>query len=220
MKKKKQHNGKTRVSFILDETGSMVVCKEATISGFNEYIMSLKKETKNLMFTLTKFNSSKVEIKHNDVPLSKVEKLTNDNYVPSQLTPLYDAIGKTIQGMENGFNGKTLMVIMTDGQENDSKEFDRKKVYDLVKNKQNDGWTFVFLGANIDSFAVGGSIGVPMGNTTNFVNDSAGMKTAMRGMAVSCSCYANTSINTSETNYFKKYDKKSKQKGGSYGKAK
>ena len=63
---------KINVSFVLDETGSMQSVKEQTISGFNEYIETLKKDTKNIKFTLTKFNTEKVEIVYDAVKLLKL----------------------------------------------------------------------------------------------------------------------------------------------------
>lgn len=165
---------KTIVNFVLDETGSMGVCRTATISGFNEYIQNLKTATGKVLFTLTKFNSTKVEVVYNAVPLDQVVPLTEETYVPNMLTPLYDAIAKTIHATEakiKSFSKKApavLCVIMTDGMENASVESTREDIFKLIKDKEAEGWTFVFLGANIDSYAVGEAIGVPKGNTSNY----------------------------------------------------
>ncbi|GAG36894.1 unnamed protein product, partial [marine sediment metagenome] len=91
----------TYVCFILDETGSMQACKQATISGFNEYIQTLKRAVGvQYLFGLTKFNSTKVEVVYRPKPLPAVEDLTEESYQPDHLTPLLDAVGKTIHVME------------------------------------------------------------------------------------------------------------------------
>ncbi|NIP23783.1 MAG: VWA domain-containing protein, partial [Phycisphaerae bacterium] len=116
---------KKYVSFILDETGSMLSVKDQTISGYNEYLDTLKQE-KDVLFTLTKFNSAKVEVVYDAVKIKDVELLTADTYHPTATTPLYDAIGTTITSLEKATKnkkGKKLVVIQTDGLENASKEF-------------------------------------------------------------------------------------------------
>jgi hypothetical protein len=163
MPKKKTSEKGMVISFILDETGSMTSCKDATIEGYNEYIKSLQKdkEAKKAKFTLTKFNSEKIEIVHNAIAVKDVPELNNDTYMPDHMTPLYDAIGKTIKGIEKATTDENVLVIIqTDGYENHSKEYDRQKIYDMIEKKQKDGWTFAFLGADIDAYAAGMDLGI------------------------------------------------------------
>jgi len=181
-----------RVSFILDETGSMQTVKEATISGFNEYIDTLAKDkaSENVLFTLTKFNANKIDIVLNNVEISKVPHLTGETYRPTDLTPLYDAIGKTINSL-GGLKGKkqhVLVVIQTDGLENASKEYDRKKIFDMINEKKDKGWAFIFLGADQDAYIVSESIGVSRGNTMSY--NSQDTQKTLRGMADATVCYA------------------------------
>jgi len=163
------------VSFVLDETGSMMDVKEQTISGFNEYVDTLKKEadSKKVRFTLTKFNSDKVEIVHDSVKMSKVAHLNSETYQPAALTPLYDAIGKTIRSLEKNLKSKkkrakALVVIQTDGCENYSKEFNRADIFKLIDEKKKDGWTFAFLGADQDAYAASRKIGIPQGSSMRY----------------------------------------------------
>lgn len=164
-----ENSRKTIVGFLLDETGSMITCKEATISGFNEYIKTLKKE-KNVFVTLTKFNSKKVQIVYSEKAISKVPELDNKNYTPMELTPLYDAIGRTIIDIEKTAKkaDKVLIVIMTDGQENCSKEYTRTDIFTLIKEKEKLGWTFVYLGADHNAYQESQKFGVAAGNTMQF----------------------------------------------------
>jgi hypothetical protein len=185
-KRRNEMSKKMYVCFILDETGSMNEVKAATISGFNEYIEGLKADetASGVLFSLTKFNSNKHEIVYSNVPLSFVAKLSDRNYRPESMTPLYDAIGKTIASM-SGLEGKkqhVLFIIQTDGLENDSKEYTQKHIFDLIKEKKEKGWTFVFLGADQDAYAASSKIGISYGNTMSY--DSVNTKDTIAYAAV------------------------------------
>jgi hypothetical protein len=164
---------KMLVSFVLDETGSMSTFKLQTISGFNEYIDTLKKEknAKDVLFTLTKFNSEKVDTVYNGSKLEDVVHLNEDSYRPNALTPLYDAVGRTIHSLEDKVTGKkqnVLLVIQTDGQENASKEFTCESIFKLIDEKKKLGWTFVFLGADQDAWLASSVMGISLGNTLSY----------------------------------------------------
>jgi len=162
-----------QVSFVLDETGSMEIVKQETISGFNEYIDTLKKgkNVKDIRFTLTQFDSEHVNIVYDSVAVNKVAHRDNDNYRPGAMTPLYDAVGKTIRALEKKVKGKkqsALLIIQTDGEENASREYSRDNIFKLIDEKKNLGWTFVFLGANQDRYLASQNFGIPIGNTMTY----------------------------------------------------
>lgn len=174
--KKASASKNTFLSFLLDETGSMQRCIQSTISGFNEYVHSLTKAGHGqVAFTLVKFNSARTEIVHRAVPMKEVVALSEENYRPTASTPLYDAIGKIIGATEasvkhlrKGTN--VLVVIMTDGEENSSQEFGRDKIFRLIAAKREEGWQFVFLGADQDAYKAASSIGVPKGGTMSYAS--------------------------------------------------
>jgi len=172
----------TYVAFILDETGSMEICKTPTITGYNEFVQSLqkRKDRAKIFFSLTKFNAQRVKTASSK-SIIEVEKLTKNTYIPNHMTPLYDAVGKTIDTLDKDLKNKksseyqVLCVILTDGQENASKEFTQEAVASLVKSRRKQGnWEFVFLGANIDSWAVGRLMGVSRKTTSNFKTSNMG----------------------------------------------
>lgn len=192
MKKKKIVKSKNiLVNFVLDETGSMQSCIEATISGFNEYVNGLKKDKKNkYLFTLTQWDSSRFNVIHNAVDISKVKNLTNETYRPGASTPLYDAIAKTIKAVEDNVKKGThvLTVIMTDGAENASKEYSHEAVKSLIKAKEKLGWTFVFLAANIDAKKTAVGFGMSIDNAMRYdTNKTLG---AMAALAANTKSYA------------------------------
>jgi hypothetical protein len=179
------------VNFVLDETGSMQVCREATISGFNEYVKTLEKKAKNVVLTLTQFNSAKVDTIFRAKKIKDVPELTDKTYQPSECTPLYDAIAKTIKDTEKEAKGKdVLCVIMTDGEENASKEYNRDKIFNLIKEKEKDKWVFVYLGANQDSWAVCQAIGLHKGNVINYAtkNTTKAMRYAAQNTVAFACC--------------------------------
>lgn len=143
---------KTVIGFLLDETGSMQSLKKETISNFNEYVQSVKSKTEDVVMTLTKFNSLKIEIANNLESLEMIPPLDEKNYQPDAMTPLFDAIGKTIREMEPYMTEckKALFIIQTDGYENASQEYTLDAIKKLIQEKEKEGWTFVYLGANLN----------------------------------------------------------------------
>lgn len=166
---------KTLVSFLLDETGSMQVCKSSTISGFNEYVGGLRKE-KKIWFTLTKFNSQQTTVICDAIRIKDVPELCAETYTPNYTTPLYDAIANTIKRADESVGRMKkkpaiMIVIMTDGLENASREYTQQNVFDLIKDKEEEGWQFVYLGANQDAWAVGQSIGISKWNAATYTQE-------------------------------------------------
>lgn len=183
--KKKQQSQKMLVSFLLDETGSMEMCRDQTISGFNEYIQNLKDKKEDVRFTFIKFNSEKTETVHEAVELEKVKKLNRNTFQPDAVTPLYDAIGDSINGIDKT-ERNLLFVVMTDGYENASRRFTQKQIFDLIKEKEKMGWTFVYLGANQDSWAATANLGLAAGNVSNYNTAKTGdvFKNLSKGTSV------------------------------------
>jgi uncharacterized protein YegL len=163
--------GKQRVlvNVILDKSGSMSTKVQDVIGGFNLYLDELAKEPAvDYGFSLTLFDTV-VDMKYKAVPLSKIAKLDDATYRPSGNTALFDAIGNTVQTVSTDGFDKTITVIMTDGEENSSREWTLQAIRELIKSKEAAGnWTFVFLGANLDAFAQGANLGVPMANAVRY----------------------------------------------------
>lgn len=205
----------TLVYVILDESGSMEAVRDATIDGFNEYINELKvsKGRKKINVTLNKFdrammnpNEPVVRSVFTETPVDEVPELTREAYVPRGSTPLYDAIGSTLADVKERKKDRVLFVIITDGYENSSSEYNRDKIRDMVKEREDRGnWTFVYLGANQDAFAVGNQFGMKVGNTMNYSADQAGVKTMFRDVAMASSAYLSVPV-AATANFFKNVD--------------
>lgn len=179
---------KTNIHFILDKSGSMGEIQDSTISAVNEYIDSLKKDGQDYSFALTLFDT---EVTTKDPrPLSKVVKLTRLSYQPYGNTALYDAVCKTLHEVKNQ-KGKNLVIIMTDGEENSSREYTEDNFKTLKSQLEEKGnWSFVFLGANQDVWAFAHKFGFARHNTTVFNATPKGMGTAMGNLSASTTNYA------------------------------
>ncbi len=151
---------------VLDESGSMdTIGKEAedSVNKFFDEQKSLNIKGTNV--TLVKFNSVINEV-FSDIPLEDVPKF--ENFKPSDMTALYDAIGLTMKKKKMKGGNKVIFVILTDGQENCSKEYTHlHTIKKMIKDMEtNHGWKFVYLAANQDAFSVGASYGI--NNCANF----------------------------------------------------
>ena len=198
---------KTVVSFLLDETGSMFGVKEKTINSFNEYVQALKGEKNKISMTLTRFNSDAVKIDYVDKAIKDVPELTDKIYQPNAMTPLFDAIGKTAKELKEKLKGqkdiKVLMVILSDGQENYSKEYKLDDIKALIKENEKDSWTFIYLGADQNAWDEASKFGIARGNTLSI--KKAAMGSSMAGLARSTVMYAQSS--TRQTKNFFNEDK-------------
>ena len=158
---------KDNIVLLLDETGSMNLVKQNTITSLNGYVASLARDGMPGSVTLIKFNSCKTKTVYKGVPLAEFVPLSEENYRPAYNTPLYDAVFRAIRDTER-LKGKMLFVIITDGEENASHEVGKEDIVKLIKEKTAEGWVFVYLGANQDAWAVGTGLGIHAGNTQSY----------------------------------------------------
>jgi hypothetical protein len=164
------------VTLILDETGSMQECKGAAIAGFNQYVATLREEPAETRLTLTLFNSKRTEVRYHAVPVERVHDLDVESYRPRDTTPLYDAIGRTLTAarLQVPAESQKLCVILTDGEENASRRYTRAQIFDMIKAYEDEGWMFLYLGADHDVWAAGEDLGVAEHNRITFLKDDLG----------------------------------------------
>lgn len=162
-KSKSKTKARTQVCFLLDETQSMYQRKDETIKGFNGYLEELKKDKGDeVLFTFTTFNRGGVKTHYKAEPIKNVKPLTNETYNPQNWTPLYDAIGTTVCAIQDqvGKEDLVIFVILTDGEENSSHEYDKESITRLIKKHETEGWKFTYLGVDVDAFAGSSQIGI------------------------------------------------------------
>ena len=168
MKKTKEMD----IVFLLDRSGSMSGSEQDTIGGYNSYIKKMKKNNITTKVTTVLFDDQ-YEVITNRKDINNIKNITDKEYYVRGCTALYDAIGKTINNLDKEIkNNKVLFIITTDGLENSSKEYNRKSIQKLIKSHSN--WEFLYIGANIDSYSEGQSIGISSNNIANYKKDKAG----------------------------------------------
>lgn len=166
-----------------------------TIGGYNSFLEKQKLEEGDALVTTVLFDDQ-YEILHNCVDIKAVQPITKKEYFARGSTALLDAVGKTLKETEHRQNftaenetpAKTIVVIITDGMENSSKEYDLNSVKKMVMAQQEKhGWEFIFLGANIDAVKTAGGFGIAANRAVNFHNDSIGTATNFMGVTAAVS---------------------------------
>lgn len=157
--------------FILDRSGSMGSSESSTIDGFNQFIEKESGKGKETYVSVVLFDDQ-YEILHTRTPVQEVPVLTQREYFARGLTSLYDAIGRTIESFKDEISNKVLCVIITDGMENSSVRFDRDQIKSYIDEMN---WEFVFIGADIDSYAAARNIGIKRSHTSNFSKTDEGI---------------------------------------------
>jgi hypothetical protein len=171
---------------IVDRSGSMSDCVEATINGFNEQLnrirgMEYEFPEQEIKVGLTLFNDT---VKHFSMgePLETMPNLSKSNYVPDGSTALLDAIGQTAtllgerEGNQAGPPATFVVVVLTDGYENSSRMFNLEQVRAMIQRLEATGkWTFSFIGATLDAVDVAKQMSIKAQNSYHFE------KNAMKG---------------------------------------
>lgn len=191
------------ITVILDRSGSMFNCVDDTIGGFNKFLEDQKKVKGKASITLVQFNHN-CETVYENIDIKKAKPLTHETFKPEGNTALYDAIGKAVSGINKRLEGKNkdvLVIILTDGAENSSKEYNYDGVKALIELHQNEKkFTFVFLAANMDAIKTASYIGI---NTSNAINYSTNnMQGTMQLLSRSTSKYRSGGPGGQCVNYF------------------
>jgi len=178
---------------LLDRSGSMSGWQNDVIGGFNSFIKEQQSEKDECAVTLVQFDGQDPYEKILEAEkLESVQELDASVYSPRGNTPLLDALGRLIKSAEKR-NTKTpedvLVWVFTDGLENASQEFTSTQIKELVEEKEKEGWTFMFMGAGIDSYAISGDLGFASRNTSHFVKSTDGIDAAFSQSARSMHSY-------------------------------
>lgn len=182
----------TYVTLVVDKSSSMGGLTAATISGFNEYINTLKQDPQyleNTIVSLIQFSDG-VYKTFSNTPLSKVEELNEHTYIPNGMTALYDGIGAAISDLKKRVKkkDKAIVVVITDGYENASGKYDSVMIKSAIQELEAQGnWTFSYLGATVDAFDVGVRTGFKAGNTARYAGTAAGTQSTYSTMALNTS---------------------------------
>ena len=176
--------GLTELVFILDKSGSMGGLERDTIGGYNSMLEKQKAVPGECLITTVLFDND-YKLLHDRIDIRAVSPITEKEYSVGGSTALLDAIGMTIHKIDNAQRHtaddyraeKVMFVIITDGEENSSREYSAEKVKaQIQRQKEKYGWEFIFLGANIDAVETAGRFGIAPDRAQNYHADSQGVE--------------------------------------------
>ena len=170
--------------FLIDRSGSMHGSENDTIGGFNSFIEKEKAKDFETKVTTILFDN-KYEVLYKRRDITEVGELTSDEYFVRGSTALFDAIGRTITSLDKEINNKALFVIMTDGMENSSVEFSKSQIKSMIESHS---WEFIFIGADIDSYAEAAKIGIRKSRTANYAKSRDGIERAYMSVEHATNC--------------------------------
>ncbi len=187
----------TSINVIIDASGSMSGLTHDTISSFNTFLKEQKAFPGEAVFTLCTFNTD-YRLVHDFVKIAGVPDLDNVTYRPNGGTALLDAMGTTIDSVgkklaampEEERPSKVIFLIITDGHENSSRNYEAAQIKSMVEHQKDVySWEFVFMGANIDAIAAGTNLGISMQNTLNYVPSAAGTHDLYKSISSNMNTY-------------------------------
>ena len=180
----------TNLIVILDRSGSMVSIETDIEGGFNQFMLEQSELDGECYVTLVQFDSVSIDTVFSDVQVDQVPPL---ELKPRGMTPLLDAIGRTVAEFDERFEAdktdRVMVVIITDGQENWSTEYTLDRIKRIIELHEKDGWKFVYLGANVDAFAEAGSMGIAQNASMGYIADDAGVKAMYSAASAAVSDY-------------------------------
>lgn len=191
-------NNKTHITVLLDRSGSMGEIREETIDGFNIFLAQQQQQPGEATLTLVQFDDvDPFDVIHRSAPIGQVPKLNWETYVPRAGTPLLDAIGYGIRSLEKFFarkpesrrSGKVIVVIITDGQENSSRRYTKRKVARMIEEKQGEGWQFAFQSSDMASINDAVDYGIDRHSTRSFDKTREGTTMAWNSISSAISSY-------------------------------
>ncbi|MEI8032253.1 MAG: vWA domain-containing protein [Chlorobiaceae bacterium] len=190
---KKMKKGYTHITVILDRSGSMESIREDTVGGLNAFVEGQKRVAGEATYTLVQFDSQDpYEVIRHFSPIETVSALSKETYVPRGGTPLLDALGRGINDIEKSISKlkdeeqpeNVIVAVITDGEENSSREFNKKQIEQMIKDKSSEaGWEFIFLSSDLSAIEDARRLGFKRESTVAFEKSPAGVACCMASMS-------------------------------------
>ena len=186
--------GYTHISAIIDRSGSMADIKTDTEGGYNTFLKDQKELPGEATISLTTFDD-RIELEYGMIAIKDAPTFTLQ---PRGMTAMLDAIGVTIKNLgaklaamdEADRPEKVLVVILTDGQENSSKEYTYQTIKAMITEQTEVySWEFLFLGANQDAVLAGSQIGISAGKSMSYAANGLSVGNTFTTISKSSSAY-------------------------------
>jgi len=175
----------THLALIVDRSGSMGGKVNDVVGGVNQFIKENCEAPGTAALTIMQFDDQ-FEIKHHD-DVRYVIPWGPEHYKPRGSTALLDAIGRTIQEVGRALQAapaeKVIVTVITDGQENASREYTSERIKEMMAHAEKHGWTFLFIGADKQAVVAAQGMGFNSMHTSSYANDSIGTTSAYSASA-------------------------------------
>ena len=147
------------IVFVMDESLSMNKNRNYYLQALNCIVDIQKQKNPFTKFTFLKFNT-RIEFLCQDILIKDVPIITSEHYTPSGVTALYDAVGISIKYKMQNPAKKVLFIILTDGEDNSSQKFTRYQLFERIGHLAENGWGFIYIGANQNAKITGRELGI------------------------------------------------------------
>jgi hypothetical protein len=190
------------IEFVLDETGSMARVQKQTVAGFNEFLSEQKTAPGDCRLSLTKFEGGAIRCSIQSVNIGLIPDMSLKTFCPGGGTNLYDAIGDRIEALQDRLRSwaiqpNVLFVVMTDGEDNQSRYFDQNMIFKLITQNRETGWTFAYMGAGQNAARIGLDMGFRDSEITCF--EQANIENVFRDFSAATTVYR-TAMSATATN--------------------
>lgn len=187
----------TEIVVVMDKSGSMAPRQNDAIGGFNQFLTDQQKQPGEANLTLIQFDTT-YNVVCSGKSIKDVAPLTPETYRPGGGTALNDALARGI--IETGKRladtpeaerpQKVICVVITDGEENSSKEHTKEQVQEMVKHQEEKyDWAFIYLGANVDAFHAAAQLGIKGNMAVAFLANAIGTRSAYAASSEAVSSY-------------------------------
>lgn len=180
------------VVVVIDRSGSMQTIAKDAIGGFNTFLKEQQDVKGAANMTVILFDHEHLVLA-DAVPIADVKPLDTKTYIPRGNTALNDAIGRALATLDAKAPKKAIVCILTDGQENSSREYTAAQIKERITKSEANGWQFVYLSASPTAFADGGALGINAANLQRGTHDSKGTHELYASMSARSTNYRNAS---------------------------
>ncbi len=206
-------SSKAEILMIIDKSGSMYSLTDDTIGGFNSMIKKFK-DKKFTARVSTVFFNDKVQVIHDRQDLDSIKDITTNEYRASGTTALLDAVGSSLTklaaypDLKEAKDTQVIVVIITDGMENSSVEYQKSTIKTMIENHQKEGWKFVFLGADIDAAHEAADMGINPDNAVKYKKTGSGVRANYEAVVdFAEAAMAPADVNADQSDWKKKIEK-------------
>lgn len=175
------------IEMVVDRSGSMQWIRNDAIGGFNTWLDAQQKVPGDANVMLNLFDHEMLET--GPVPLKDVQPLTTETYEPRGSTALNDAMGRALTRLNTKNPKRAILVVVTDGAENASREFTAPQIKAMVEAANAKGWQVVYLSADLNAFTHAHNYGVTTANTMQYTADAKGMARMSASLSATNTAY-------------------------------